>query len=78
MDTTHNTPPPLPAHNTPSPVPSEQHAPPSPGLSYATDPEDNMDVAPLNNQAEPDLAGPEVDAEYILIKCLILTANIAL
>ena len=67
MDTTHNTPPPLSAHGTPSPALSEQQAPPSPGLSYATDPEENIDVAPLDNQAEPDFTGPEVCADCTLI-----------
>ncbi|KAM5542551.1 hypothetical protein V8D89_004010 [Ganoderma adspersum] len=60
MDTTHNTPPPLSARNASSPALSSQQALPSPGLSYATDPEDDLDVAPLNDQVRPAQAGPEL------------------
>ena len=49
-----------PPHHTPSPAPAEYQAPPSPGLSYASEPEDTMDVAPMDNQDNLGEAGPEV------------------
>ena len=74
MDTTHDALPPVFAHNTlssilpqrtPSPALTEQQAFPSLGLSYASDPEDNMDVALPNNQVDSSLAGPEVSTYYL-------------
>ena len=51
---------PSPPHHTPSPAPAEYQAPPSPGLSYASEPEDTMDVALMDNQDNLGEAGSEV------------------
>ena len=47
-------------HRTPSPALAEYQAPPSPDLSYASDLEDAIDVASLDNQDNLGEAGSEV------------------
>ena len=76
--TAQHTPSPIPSVNAASPAPTEEHALPTPGLSYATNPEDNMDIAPPDNQVNLGLAGPEVSVIDMFVDQFILTLNVAL
>ena len=69
---------PMAVSNPPSLASDQEQGFPSPGLSYA-DPVDNMDVAPLEDQAEAGVADLEVGfAVCICVVQYILTLNTAL